>query len=261
MINVEHSISVRMALGILFLCAPESLLVAQGGSAGTGGKLEPRFVVDMPSAGMQPAGSLAMDAGFYGEGGALLGVSVGVFDRLAVGISYGGSHLIGSEDPVMNEVPGFSIKVRVLEEAMGFPALALGFDSQGKEEYIRSLSRYRVKSPGFYAVMSKNYLMLGYFSLHAGANYSLENADGDRDVNFYVGAEKTLGSFLSLAAEFNSGLNDNDHDAIGKGRGYLNLSLNAALGGGLTLGINFKDLFKNGDQPNADRTVRLEYIR
>jgi hypothetical protein len=252
---------VLVLAGFLLLPVPP-LVQAQGGSAGSGGSLEPRWIVDMPSAGMQPKSSLVMEGGFYGDGGVLLGVSIGIFDRLSAGISYGGSHLIGTETPQMNEVPGFSVKVRLLEEGLGFPALAIGFDSQGKEEYLKNLSRYRVKSPGFYAVMSKNYLLLGYFSIHGGVNYSLENADGDRDVNFFLGAEKTLGPFLSLVAEYNPALNDNDHDALGIGRGYLNVALNAALGGGLTLGINFKDLLKNNGQPDAaDRTVRLEYVR
>ncbi len=249
------------ALAALLLLAAGTLR-AQGGSAGTDGKLEPRFIVDMPTAGMQPKSSLALDLDLYGEGGVLAGFSVGVFDRLAVGISYGGSHLLGLGTPVMNETPGFSLKLRLLEEGLGVPALVLGFDSQGREEYLKDLSRYRVKSPGFYAALSRNYLMLGYLSLHAGVNYSLENADGDRDVNVYVGAEKTVGPFLSVVAEYNPAINDSDREATGKGRGYLNLAVRAALGSGLTLGLNFKDILKNsGQTASADRTMHLEFVR
>jgi len=235
---------------------------AQGGSAGTGGQIEPRFIVDMPTAGMQPKGSIALDADFYDHGGMLLGVSVGVFDRLSVGISYGGVGLIGSDPVVMNQIPGFAVRFRPLEESIALPALVLGFDSQGRGYYDKSQSRYQVKSPGFFAVVSKNTLFLGYLSLHGGVNYSLENADGNGGANVFVGAEKTIGPFLSLTGEYNAALNDRTSNATGKGRGYVNIALDVSVGGGLTLGVDFKDLLENGrGTPGVRRTVHLEYVR
>lgn len=229
------------------------------GSAGSGGKFEPRFLVDMPIAGMQDKGTFALDANFYQEGGLLLGFSVGVLDRLSLGISYGGSSLIGPDTPVMNDVPGFDVKVRLIEENMLIPAIALGFDSQGKDGYIKAQSRYVIKSPGLYAAASKNYTLLGFLSIHGGVNYSFERADGDRDVSGFIGAEKTIGPFVSVIVEYNLASNDNTRS---KGRGYLNAALKWSISGGLTLGVNFKDLVKNGSEPTvANRTVSLEYIR
>jgi hypothetical protein len=98
-------------------------------------------------------------------------------------------------------------------------------------------------------------------------NYSFERTDGDRDVNFFGGVEKTLGPFLSVMAEYNAGLNDDNARALGKGRGYLNGALKWSIGGGLTLGVNFKDILDNGrygpdgDISVANRTVSLEYVR
>ena len=233
------------------------------GSAGTEGHLEPRFLVDIPTAGMLAKGSLALDLDFYQEGGVLLGLSVGLLDRLSIGVSYGGTHLIGSDDPVMNSVPGANIKIRIIEENMTFPALVLGFDSQGRDGYLKDLSRYVIKSPGLYVAASKNYSMIGFFSIHGGVNYSLERADGDRDVNVFAGVEKTLGSVVSLVVEYNLGSNDSNGRAIGKGRGYLNTGLKWAVGNGLTLGVCLKDLAKNtnNDLTVANRTVKIEYVR
>jgi hypothetical protein len=93
-------------------------------------------------------------------------------------------------------------------------------------------------------------------------NYSLERGDDDRDVNIFAGAEKTLGPIFSLVAEYNLGLNDNSGKAIGKGRGYVNAGLKVSLGNGLTLGVNMKDIIKNGRNITvANRTVRIEYAR
>jgi hypothetical protein len=251
----------RLIPVMLFLCASAPDLSAQG-SAGSAGKLEPRALVDFPTAGMIPRGSIALDVDFYRDGGVDLACAVGIFDRLSAGLSYGGSELIGAGSPVMNAAPGFNIKLRLLEESVYVPALALGFDSQGHDGYNRSLSRYAIKSPGLYAVFSKNYAVLGFFSLHGGTNYSLERSDGNRNINLFAGIEKTLGPFLSFMIEYNLGTNDTGSDALGKGKGYLNLALRCSLGGGLTLGIHLKDLADNGGNVTvANRTVHIEYVR
>jgi hypothetical protein len=162
----------------------------------------------------------------------------------------------------MNATPGFSVKLRLLEENTYVPALALGFDSQGHDGYDRSLDRYVIKSPGLYGVFSKNYGVLGYFSIHGGLDYSLERSDGNRNVNLFGGIEKTIGPFLSLMLEYNLGTNDTGNRSLGEGRGYLNMGLRCSLGGGLTLGVNFKDLSDNGGNVTvANRTVHIEYVK
>ena len=232
------------------------------GSAGSGGSLEPRYLVDIPTAGMLDKGNFALDLDFYQEGGVLLALSVGIIDRLSFGISYGGSKLIGSQEPVMNELPGVNLRIRVIEENVVLPAIALGFDSQGKDGYRKDLDRYVIKSPGFYAVGSKNYSLAGFFSVHGGVNYSLERADDDSDVNFFAGVEKTLGPVISVVLEYNSALNDNSGNALGKGNGYLNAGIKWSIGGGLTLAVNLKDIVKNaGDVNVGNRTVCIEYAK
>jgi hypothetical protein len=251
----------RFSILLLWVACLASSAAGQG-AAGSEGQLEPRYLVDMPTAGMLDKGSMAIDVDFYQDGGVLLALSAGILDRLSFGISYGGSHLIGSSSPVMNEMPGVNVKIRIIEESVAFPAIAIGFDSQGKDGYIKDMDRYTVKSPGLYAAASKNYTMLGFFSLHGGINYSFERADNDKDFNLFFGAEKTIGPILSLVLEYNMGLNDNGDDAIGKGKGYVNTALRCALGNGLTIAVHIKDIIHNGqDTGVANRTVRLEYAR
>ncbi len=232
------------------------------GSAGSGGNLEPRTIVDMPTAGMLASGSYGLDFDFFQDGGLLLNVSVGLLDWFSVGISHGGSGIIGSGTPNMNPLPGFNVKLRPLEESFLLPALVIGFDSQGKEGYVDSLDRYVIKSPGVFLAASKNYNFLGYISFHAGLNYSFERNDDNRDVNGYIGVEKTIGPSLSLLVEYNIGINDSHGRAIGDGKGYLNTAIKWTVGGGLTLGFTIKDLTKNGvDKSVGSRTIRIEYAR
>jgi len=44
--------------------------------------------------------------------------------------------------------------------------------------------------------------------VHGGANYSLERADGNRNVTSSEVWKKTIGPFLSYMIEYNLGLND-----------------------------------------------------
>jgi hypothetical protein len=239
---------------------PPSTLHAQG-SAGSSGKLEPRIIVLKPSAGMLAKGSFAFDVDLYQEGGVLAGVSAGIFERFSFGVSYGGSKLLGSGTPVMNPLPGVNLRLRPVEESESWPAIVVGFDSQGKNGFVDSLDRYLVKSPGLYAALSKNYLLAGFLSLHGAVNYSFERGDGDRDVNFFFGAEKTLGPFLSLAGEYDLALNDNSQSAIGRGRGYLNCALRASLGAGVTIGVSLLDLLQNQRGAGGPgRTANLEFV-
>ncbi|HEX9657138.1 MAG TPA: hypothetical protein VGB89_09545 [Bacteroidota bacterium] len=232
------------------------------GSAGSSGNLEPRTIVDMPTAGMLASGSYGLDFDFFQDGGLLLNFSVGALDWFSIGASYGGSGIIGSGTPNMNPFPGFSLKLRPIEESILLPALVIGFDSQGKEGYVDSLDRYIIKSPGVFLVASKNYDLLGYISFHVGLNYSFERKDGNRDVNGYLGVEKTIGPALSLLVEYNLGINDSHGRAIGDGKGYLNTAIKWTVGGGLTLGFTIKDLTKNGvDKSVGSRTIRIEYAR
>ncbi len=237
------------------------MLSARGqGSAGTDATVEPRYLVDIPTAGMMSKGSLAVDLEFYQQGGILGGLAIGVLERLTIGLSYGGTHLIGSDEPVMNKAPGVLVKVRLVDESEDMPAIVIGFDSQGRDGFIDSLDRYAIKSPGFFASTSRNYDLLGSFGFHAGVNYSLERDDGDEDINVFAGVEKSIGSVVSLLAEYNLGLNDSEGKAIGRGRGYLNLGFRWSLGSGLTIGFNIKDMLKNAENDNSgNRTVRLEY--
>ncbi|HMD14014.1 MAG TPA: hypothetical protein VKI62_05270 [Bacteroidota bacterium] len=232
------------------------------GSAGSESTIEPRYLIDLPTAGIIPHGNLALDMEFYQEDGVLSTLSIGAFNRLVFGVSFGGSHIIGTEKPAWNSTPGFAARLRLIEETIVLPAIAVGFDSQGKGAYIDQLSRYTIKSLGFYAVASKNYKVMGFLSLHGGVNYSLERADGNESPNFFAGIEKTLGPFISCFGEYDLGSNDNNGDALGRGRGYANLGFRISVGKGFSLGMNLKDIIQNQQEISiGNRTLMLEYVQ
>ena len=258
------SISVLFKIFSCVICIAlllPAILLSQG-TAGSNATAEPRYLIDVPTAGMFPHRALSVDMNYFQNGGVLLGVSAGLFNRALVGVSFGGTNLVGAETPVWNKTIGLQARLRLLEESLMMPAILLGYDSQGKEEYLDSLGRYAIKSLGFYAVGSKNYKMLGFFSIHGGINYTTERWEEVQRVNLFAGAEKTIGPFISAVGEYNAGLNDQNENALGRGHGYLNLGLKMTVGTGFTLALNLKDVIRNQqDISIGNRTLGLEYVR
>ncbi len=232
-------------------------------TAGDESDVQPRYIIDTPTAGLLHQGGFALDIDFFQQGGMLIGLSAGALERLNFGIAYGGSHIIGSDKIVWQKLPGVQLKFRLFDEGSDvMPAIALGFDSQGKEHYIDSTNRFTIKSRGFYATASKNYEFLGNLAFHGGINMSLERGDDDKDLNFFTGLEKSLGTDMSLLVEYDFAFNDNGPRSLGRGKGYLNAGLRWSFGNGFTLGIDLKNINRNQEIFTVgNRVIRIEYVR
>ncbi|MFA3783025.1 hypothetical protein ABRY23_08185 [Melioribacteraceae bacterium 4301-Me] len=245
-----------------FLLFPISYLIAQG-TSGTNAKYEYRYLIDLPTAGILEKGYVGLSMDVMPLGVVVSRIEVGVFDNFSFGISYGGSNIIGTGKLDWYKLPGVNLRVRIVNETESLPAFTLGFDSQGKGIYDKSLDRYQIKSPGFFVASSKNFQFLGYLSIHGMINYSLERDDSDKDLNIAVGFEKTLGGRVSFITEYDFALNDNTSKSLGSGNGYLNMGLRWSIGDGLTLGFNLRDLLDNKrfSSNKADRGIFVEYVK
>jgi hypothetical protein len=233
------------------------------GSAGDQAKYEYRSLIDMPTAGILEKGNVGIVTDVMAGGVLISKIEVGVFENISFGISYGGSNIIGSGNPDWYKLPAINLRVRIITETIISPSITIGFDSQGKGLYFDSSDRYAIKSPGFFAAASKNFTLLGYLSIHGSINYSLESNDGDNFVNLMGGVEKTLGPNISLIADYDFTLNDDNTSTFGIGNGYLNTGIRWALGDGFTVGFELRDLLKNKrwNPSRGDRAIRIEYIK
>lgn len=239
------------------------LNVFSQGISGTSAKYESVYLVDIPTAGIVSKGFSLINIELMPEGVLISKVQVGVFERFSIGISYGGNNIIGSGKIDFYKWPGINIKGRIIDESVLFPALAIGFDSQGKGLFDKYRNRYQYKSPGIFIAASKNFELLGYLSLHSIINYSLERDDSDKDLNFGFGFEKTIGPSISVVSEYNVAFNDNTGLAFGKGNGYLHFGFRIDIGDGLTLGLDLRDILKNKkiNSNAADRALFVNYIK
>lgn len=223
-------------------------------------------LTDIPTAGILQKGQASVYGKVYRENGMLVGANVGLFPRFMFGVSYGAENMVGSEEPEWHEWVEFRAKFRVLDATPDWPALTVGFDSEGHGRWHGDDRRYDIKSRGAYIAASKSYTFLGSLGLHGGVNYSFENEDDDRDVNIFLGLDKSIGPVVTAFAEFDFALNDNtreeDEEEVGaKGDGYLNLGVQFNISDEFRIVVAAYDLLENSPTTiGMDRAIRVQYF-
>lgn len=225
-------------------------------------------LIDVPTAGMLQKGEAQVYAKIYRNNGLMLGANVGLLPRFMFGVGFGGENVVGNNSPEWQERVEFSAKLRILDESTKYPAFVIGFDSMGHGSYKKDTNRYDIKSKGFYGTFSKNYVFLGNLGFHGGLNYSLEKDDGDDDLNFFIGIEKTIGPMLTICGEYDVANNDNDSNLNGKddleyfgeGRGFLNVSAELKFSDEIQLKLQAYDILENHRSTMGfDRAVFVTY--
>jgi hypothetical protein len=185
----------------------------------------PSKLINIPTVATMPRASFLTELRFAANGGVLAGVDIGLADRISLGLSYGGSGIIGNDSIFWNPQPGVSAKYRLIDEQIFVPGVSVGFSSQGYGNAIDGY--YQIPAHGFYLVGSKNWMLLGHTSIHAGINYSLEQPSEKRYPSFFLGAAMELNPLFSMMLEYDAALNyeltEEARDfIISKGYGLLN---------------------------------------
>ncbi|MDZ7859714.1 MAG: hypothetical protein U5O15_03440 [Candidatus Krumholzibacteriota bacterium] len=220
-------------------------------------------IVESPTAGIIPHGSYMYDGSVGPLNSLLFGCDVGFRDRLMIGVSFGLQNFIGRGEITSNDRPGIRIRLRLIEEIIGGPALAVGINTQGQERWLQNWERYERKSKGFYAVLSKSYYMLRYFSLHCGVNYSLENKY-EEGPDLFAGLTLEAFSGLVLMVEYSGAYDDDNGDipsCLTRGKGYLDTGVRIDYKENLRLKFLFKDLLDNYTANSGiSRAVGISYV-
>jgi len=221
-------------------------------------------LIDSPTAGSLRKGTFDVGLRMYPEGGVLSEMSIGLMNRVMASVYYGGENFIGEGEINWNPQIGFEMRIRIIEESFAFPAVSIGFNSQGYGGYRKTLKRYMYKSKGFYTVISRNYYLLGNLGLHIGANKSLEKEDKDKDINIFVGFDKAFPGGLELLAEYDFAFNDNENEdlSFGKGNGYLNSALKWSVTGGFSVTFIFRNIARNKKfTSGVGREIKISYVK
>jgi hypothetical protein len=220
-------------------------------------------LVTSPTAAVLPHGGYLFEGRLGPESSILVALKVGFFDRFMVGISYGFQEFIGRGDVTANDLPGFDARLRVIEETERGPAFALGLDTQGQDAFLESADRYERKSKGAFAVISKNYHLIGDFSLHGGVNYSFEDRD-EAGVNAFAGLELDIIKGFGVLLDYDAALDDNDESVathMTRGKGYLDLGLRFDYGANLRFKFLLQDLLDNYlTEHGVERAIEVFYL-
>ncbi len=237
-------------------------LLAQG-NAGDSAPIESRFIVDMPTAGVLPKGALGVYVNSFPDGGLLADASYGLSSWLNVGVSFGVNNLVGSGKIVLQDYPAVHLRARIFNETLAIPAIMLGVNTQGRGGFIGN--RFQTQPAGIFAAASKTLKWpLGTVSGHLGLCYSLSPDHPAKQIpNIFLGAEHSIGPFLSAAAEYNPTLDERFPSAVYlREGGMLNVAVRCSVMAGTTLEIPFRDILQNlTNMQGISRTLGIEFIR
>lgn len=127
------------------------------------------YYVHRPDPRVSEHGSYGVSLHLAPNGGLLLGLGVGFFNRFQIGLSYGGENIIGSGPIDWYDLPpGVRVKVAIVDEHATPLSLAIGFDSQD------AVGSVDVNQAGFYLAAGKKF-HLGWitFDPGLGAGYDI----------------------------------------------------------------------------------------
>jgi len=236
-------------------------------------------LIDNPTAGILARGDYDFEMTLYADGGVLVGFDVGLLPRLNMGASFGGTRIVSDQTPDWNGRPELSLKYRLFDETVTWPALVLGYSGQGHGRWLEDApvdpaqptgavtDRYEVKAKGFYAVAGKNFTVGGFglLGLHLGANVNPVENDDDQGLNLWLGVDKQINDELMAVAEYDLGLDD-VRTGISKDVGFLNLGVRWTFAERLSLEVDFKDMLKNRRDltgrpvDSVSREIKITYI-
>jgi len=246
--------------------------------------IQPRRLVESHTAGVLQRGYFDFGCGIYPAGNSALGaglnfgISVGITNRLMIGLCYGGEGLVGrGKYAKFNPLPGPVIKYRLIEESLALPAFAIGYDHQGfggiADTANFGYEGYIFKSPGFFVAISKNFLLFKkvQFGIHGSLNYSIESRNEVRWPNLTTGIDLGINEEFGLVAEYNFGFDTKD-PVQGKptryalpGQGYLNLGVRWAFTENFYIEFDAKDVLEHrrrldGRTVGWGREIKLVYV-
>jgi hypothetical protein len=208
-------------------------------------KIEPRRMISHPTAGVLAKNQIAFYSSLEYDGNTYIELSSSFLKDFQFGIGYGINKLFGTNEAIFTNLPSIQAKYRVLDESLSLPALAIGFDTQGRGAYLVDAKRFEISSAGLFLAASKNYKsIIGLTSLHLTCGYSFdENLNSENRINMVFGLEQTLGRRFSINLELNPMLNDNS--IYNRDKLLFNTSLRYSIENDVILEFKFEDIFKS----------------
>ncbi|MDR0956862.1 MAG: hypothetical protein LBL77_03255 [Endomicrobium sp.] len=126
------------------------------------------YIIDTPTVGILSYGSYNINFRCFSEGNTISKVDFGVLKLLNLGVSWEFDSFISNKN-IKFTIPALSVKLKIYEGNMTFPAVTIGYDGQGYFIDNNSNSGYKEVGKGLYIVMSREFFIDG-LTLSVGAN-------------------------------------------------------------------------------------------
>lgn len=222
----------RITLLVLAVCVPASAIL---------------YNIDQPVPISLAHAEYYASARLWGSGGVLMRFGLGLFDRVTLGMSYGGNRVIGSSLPQFygRHRPDFEARLAIVQEQGYLPNLTLGFESQGYDDYVPGNDAYEVKEKGGYLCVGKTVDAVRTH-LQFGVNYW----DG---LDAFVALNALLPGNVELIAEYDPALNDRTDT----NRGFLNFGIGWTFADRVRMVVGLRDVLGNKSGTRLNRTLDI----
>ncbi|HTW90397.1 MAG TPA: hypothetical protein VMH22_01630 [bacterium] len=181
----------------------------------------------------------------WGSGGIMMRVALGLFDRVTLGMSYGGDSILGAGKPKFFDRyrPDVQARIAVLQEQGYVPNLVLGFESQGYDDC--DSQKYSVREKGGYLCVGKT---LDVIDTHCqlGVNY-WGGFDG------FLALNALLPGSAELMLEYDPAFND--HDKALRHRGFLNFGIEWTVADRVRMVVGLRDILGNLPTTRLNRVL------
>ena len=197
-------------------------------------------IIDTPTTNTLLRGMYNFHLRFYENGGLNTRAWVGFANVFMIGASFDLQNAIGQGN-VEGREPKVLAKVRIIEESMAFPAIALGYEPQ-----TIGLTTYPM---GIYAVASKMIMPNVIFSSGVNNHNVFTNFVFNDNFGFFAGLVWMPGQDFAFIGEVN--------DIIQNGRS-VNFGIRYAFAPEIRIEFDFKGLTKSAS--DYSRNLRIDYV-
>jgi len=188
-----------------------------------------------------------VSARLWGDGGIMMRFGLGLFDRVTLGMSYGGDYIIGSQKPEFFDRyrPEFQARLAILREQGYVPNAVLGFESQGYDECIQQ--QYQVREKGGYLCVGKT---VDAIRTHCQLGLNYWNG-----LDAFAALNALLPGNVELIAEYDPAFNDHDEEL--KHRGFLNFGIGWTFAEKVRLVLGLRDVLGNRTETHLNRVLEI----
>ncbi len=210
-------------------------------------------IVTEPTAGIIAPGTYSVSFCTFPDDGLRFSFSVGVISRLVLGISFGGTNVIGVEDAVWFDHLWLKGRFRLLDETEVSPAVAFGYDN---EPILIRPGSYSKQAKGMYLALSKNFSTFGGdMGVHGGVSLDPESP---AHAGMWVGFDKSVPGGFGIACEYDPAFNDTDSSGVATDDGFLNAELYWESFGQVRISLQFIDIFQSSGK--CYRAIGFDFL-